>query len=60
MADKRRSHEAAFSRIKCFLRKAKAKSKEALLEVIGQALMTVTAQDAKGWFRYCGYRAAIG
>jgi hypothetical protein len=60
VADKRRTHEAAFSRIKCFLTKAKAKSKEALLEGMGQALMTVTAQDAKGWFRHCGYRAAIG
>ena len=46
MADKRRSHEAAFSKIKGFLRRAKARSKEALLEAMGRALKTATAQDA--------------
>ncbi len=51
--------EEAFSKIKGFLRKAKARSKEGLLEAMGWALKTVTARDAKGWFGHCGYSAAI-
>jgi hypothetical protein len=37
------------------LRKVKERSEEALFEAIGTALRTVTAQDAQGWFEYCGY-----
>jgi hypothetical protein len=28
-----------------------------LQEAIGQALLTITTQDAIGWFRHCGYRS---
>ena len=24
-------------------------------EALGQALLTITAQDAQGWFHHCGY-----
>jgi transposase len=47
--------EEAFSKIKAALRRAGARTQEALQEAIGQALLTVTAADASGWFRHCGY-----
>jgi transposase len=47
--------EETFSKIKAFLRRAGARTREALEEAICQALLTVTAQDAQGWFRHCGY-----
>jgi transposase len=47
--------EEAFSKIKAALRRAGARTHEALQEAIGQALLTVTAADASGWFRHCGY-----
>jgi transposase len=48
--------EEAFSKIKNLLRKAAARSKEALVEAIGQALSAVTAEDALGYFEHAGYR----
>ncbi|HEY6409865.1 MAG TPA: transposase, partial [Ktedonobacteraceae bacterium] len=47
--------EETFSKIKAFLRRVGARTREALEEAICQALLTVTAQDAQGWFRHCGY-----
>ena len=47
--------EEAFSKIKGVLRKAAARTKEALIEAIAQALSAVTPRDAKGWFKHCGY-----
>ena len=47
--------EKMWSKIKAFLRKAKARTKEALFEAIGEALKTVTKSDAIGWFSSCGY-----
>ena len=47
--------EEAFSKIKGVLRKAAARTKEALIEAIAQALSGVTPRDAKGWFKHCGY-----
>jgi transposase len=48
--------EEAFSKIKNLLRKVAVKSKEALVEAIGQALWAVTAEDALGYFEHAGYR----
>ena len=48
--------EEAFSKIKNLLRKAAARSKEALVEAIGAALSAVTAADARGFFEHAGYR----
>ena len=48
--------EEAFSKVKRFLRVTGARTREALVEAIGKALDTVTAQDAKGFFAHCGYR----
>ena len=50
--------EKMWSKVKTFLRAAKARTQEELYETIGLALETVTAQDAEGWFRSCGYTAA--
>jgi transposase len=47
--------EEAFSKLKALLRRAKARTKEALVEAIGQALDAITPADAKGWFGHCGY-----
>jgi transposase len=47
--------EEAFSKLKAFLRRVGARTPEALQEAIGQALLTITVQDAHGWFRHCGY-----
>lgn len=48
--------EEAFSKVKTLLRKAAARSKEVLVEAIGQALSAVTAEDALGYFEHAGYR----
>ena len=47
--------EETFSKLKNSLRRAGARTREALEEAICQALLTVTAQDARGWFSHCGY-----
>jgi transposase len=47
--------EKMWSKIKEFLRAAKARTFDALLKAITNALKTVTDQDAKGWFESCGY-----
>ena len=47
--------EPAWSKLKAHLRAVGARSKEALGAALGPALATITAQDARGWFRLCGY-----
>lgn len=47
--------EEAFSKVKAFLRRMKARTREALQEALVQALLIVTSQDAHGWFEHCGY-----
>jgi transposase len=47
--------EEAFSKLKAVLRRIGARAHEALFEAIAQALLTVTAADARGWFTHCGY-----
>lgn len=51
--------EQAFSKLKGYLRAACARSRETLMEVIGEALRTITASDALGYFEQCGYRAMV-
>jgi transposase len=48
--------EEAFAKIKNLLRKAAARSKEALLDAIAAALSAITAEDARGFFEHTGYR----
>ena len=47
--------EQAFSEVKGLLRKAEARTREVLIEAMGAALSAVSAQDASGFFRHCGY-----
>jgi transposase len=47
--------EEAFSKLKTFLRRQGARSREALQNAIAQALDLITASDALGWFTHCGY-----
>ena len=47
--------EQAFSKIKEYLRRAGARSRQALDAAITAAMATVTAADAQGWFTHCGY-----
>jgi transposase len=48
--------EEAFSKIKGMLRRAAARTKDALIEVLGEALSAVRVQDARGYFEHSGYR----
>jgi transposase len=48
--------EEAFAKLKALLRKAGARTREALLEATGRALDAVTASDARGFFEHRGYR----
>jgi transposase len=50
--------EEAFAKLKALLRKAGARTREALIEAIGRALGAVSAKDAHGFFKHRGYRAA--
>jgi transposase len=50
--------EQAFAKLKALLRRAGARTREALLEARGQALDAVTADDGRGFFEYRGYRAS--
>jgi transposase len=47
--------EEAFSKVKALLRKAKARTLEALFEATAEALRAVSADDARGYFEHCGY-----
>jgi transposase len=47
--------EEAFSKVKTILRKAKARTLEALFEATARALSAVSADDAVGYFEHCGY-----
>ena len=51
--------EEAFSKIKGLMRKAEARSREALLEALGAAISALSAQEARGFFEHCGYRAMV-
>jgi transposase len=47
--------EPCWSKLKAKLRAKAARSLDALEVELGPALATITAQDAQGWFRLCGY-----
>jgi transposase len=51
--------EQAFSKIKNILRKLGARTHEALLEAMEEALPKVTPADAAGWFGHCGYPVEV-
>jgi transposase len=47
--------EQCWSKLKAGLRKAKARTREALSSALREAFAAITEQDAKSWFRHCGY-----
>lgn len=47
--------EGAFSKVKGLMRRAEARTREALIEAMGRALCAVSARDAQGFFGHCGY-----
>jgi hypothetical protein len=49
--------EEALYKIKNVVRKAGARTREALNEAISEAISAVTLEDAAGWFGHCGYRS---
>ena len=50
--------EEAFSKVKGLIRKAKARTLEALFEATAEALRAVSKEDARGYFEHCGYRTS--
>lgn len=46
--------EKCWSKIKTYLRKAKARTRDELEKALREALLLVTEEDAQGWFRSCG------
>jgi transposase len=50
--------EEAFSKIKSVLRQKGARTREVLQEALEDALTTISASDATGWFAHCGYAPA--
>ena len=51
--------EEAFSKIKALLRKAEARSRDALVEAMGRAISAVTPRDAQGFFEHRGYSLSV-
>jgi transposase len=47
--------EEAFSKLKALLRRAQARVLEALFEATEEALLAISAKDARGYFEHCGY-----
>lgn len=47
--------EKCWSKIKTYLRKAKARTREEWEKALREALLSVTAEDVSGWFKSCGY-----
>ena len=50
--------EQAWSKLKTALRTAGARTRDALDAALRDALDWITAADARGWFRHCGYATA--
>ena len=48
--------EEGFSKLKTHLRRAEARTDEALSAAIWGGLAIVTPRDARGWYRHAGYR----
>jgi hypothetical protein len=51
--------EQAFAKLKTLLRKAEARTVDALWTAIGQLVDCITAQDRRNLFRNCGYVRSV-
>ena len=47
--------ELCWSKVKAILRSAKAKTADALVDAIRDALLSVTLEDIRAWFRHVGF-----
>jgi len=47
--------ELCWSKVKTALRSAKARTLEALVEALGDALRAINPADVRAWFAHCGY-----
>ena len=47
--------EPAWAKVKAYLRRVAVRTVEALQQALAPALDSITAQDAAGFFRHCGY-----
>jgi len=47
--------EQAWSKLKAHLRRVQARATDTLEAAIAHGLDRITAQDAQGWFKHCGY-----
>lgn len=47
--------ELCWAKVKPLLRRAKAKTREALLDALAAALRSVSVEDIAHWMRHCGY-----
>ncbi len=52
--------EEAWSKVKAFLRKTRARLTDALVEAVRTGLQRITSQDARGWIRHAGYHLRDG
>jgi transposase len=50
--------EQCWSKIKTYLRGAKARTQEQLDEALATAIRLITKADIRGWFKHCGYSLA--
>lgn len=50
--------ELMWSKLKSYLRKAKARTEEEIDRAIAEGLKLITEQDCRGWFKHCGYEVA--
>jgi transposase len=50
--------EQCWSKIKSYLRGAKARTADALDKALARAIELVTRADIRGWFKHCGYSLA--
>jgi transposase len=48
--------EEAFSKVKNLLRKAKARTLQALFEATVEAIRAVSEEDVRAYFKHCGYK----
>lgn len=49
--------ELCWSKVKTRVRQLAARTREALIDALGDALARVRARDARNWFAHCGYVA---
>lgn len=50
--------ELAFAKIKADVRRANARTREVLEDALANALTHISANDARAFFRHCGFRVA--